>query len=297
MFMAARSNARAPLPLPCRDPCVVPGRGRESQSEIRRISRRARRAAPEASRGVAVRRRWFTSIGSNRSSALAGETRVGSGPRRGFSRSRSRARLRSPSNAPETRRLSRRGYLRAPLSRGAEQRHPAESAALRRHRHRAIGRGNRGSRWLVDDEPRDAMRRGANRREVPPPSPSHANTRVRRARVRGRRGAKNGGARLHHGRRVRGHRRRARRPAERGCEPSLVAVRATRGSMGASRARGSPPVRRSVTRVRAPPRAQREKANGPKHFFRYFSCVTRHARARGDRSENLRHLRCDHTYS
>ena len=212
------------------------------------ISRRARRAAPEASRaspsvGGSLP---IGSIGPPRSR----ETRVGSGPRRG-SRGRGRARGCARPRTHETRRLSRRGYLRAPLSRGAEQRHPAESAALRRHRHRAIGRGNRGSRWLVDDEPRDAMRRGANRREVPPPSPSHANTRVRRARVRGRRGAKNGGARLHHGRRVRGHRRRARRPAERGCEPSLVAVRATRGSMGASRARGSPPVRRSVTRVRA----------------------------------------------
>ena len=264
--MAARSNARARFLFRV----VIPASFREGGAKVRvrfggfRVApdeplRKLRAASPSVAGGSLP-------IGSNRSSALAGETRVGSGPRRGFSRSRSRARLRSPSNAPETRRLSRRGYLRAPLSRGAEQRHPAESAALRRHRHRAIGRGNRGSRWLVDDEPRDAMRRGANRREVPPPSPSHANTRVRRARVRGRRGAKNGGARLHHGRRVRGHRRRARRPAERGCEPSLVAVRATRGSMGASRARGSPPVRRSVTRVRAPPRAQREKATGRSTF-------------------------------
>lgn len=74
------------------------------------------------------------------------------------STSRSRSRRCSLSSAPETRRLSRRGYLRAPLSRGAEQGHPAESAALRRHRDRAIGRGTRGSRWLAG---RRASRRDA----------------------------------------------------------------------------------------------------------------------------------------
>ena len=85
------------------------------------------------------------------------------------------------------------------------------------------------------------------------------------------------------GRRALGHRRRARRPAERGCDSRLVASRATRRSMGATRARGSPRVRRGAARVRASPTARREKANGPKHFFRYFTGVTRQARARGDR--------------